>query len=70
MAAVAFTETALQNVKRGLRESFPDRKSSHLTEALAAALGFRCWTMRPSFAGCSSLTTTASRRTKISSASR
>lgn len=41
MAAVAFTETALQNVKRGLRQSFPDRKSSHLTEALAAALGFR-----------------------------
>lgn len=41
MAAIAFTDNALLNVKRGLRSAFPDRKSSHLTEALAAACGFR-----------------------------
>jgi len=41
MAAIAFTENALLNVKRGLSASFPDSKSSHLTEALAAACGYR-----------------------------
>lgn len=41
MSAIAFTEAALQNVKRGLRAAFPERKSSHLTEGLAVACGFR-----------------------------
>lgn len=41
MTAIAFTEAALLNVKRGLRGSFPERKSAHLTEGLAAACGYR-----------------------------
>ncbi len=41
MTAVAFTEPALLNVKRGLKTSFPESRSSHLTEALAAGCGYR-----------------------------
>jgi len=40
MTAIALTEASLLNVKRALRASFPDEKSTHLTEALAAACGF------------------------------
>jgi hypothetical protein len=40
MTAIAFTENSLLNAKRALVASFPDEKSTHLTEALAAACGY------------------------------
>ncbi|MEA3387878.1 MAG: hypothetical protein U9R64_01190, partial [Pseudomonadota bacterium] len=41
MASVSLTDDGLRAVKRALVSRFPDDKSSHLTEALAAACGFR-----------------------------
>jgi hypothetical protein len=41
MPAIAFTEAGLLNAKRAVRETFPDEKSAHLTEAIAAACGYR-----------------------------
>lgn len=41
MPAIAFTEAGLLNAKRAISATFPDEKSAHLTEALAAACGFR-----------------------------
>jgi hypothetical protein len=41
MAAIPMTFDAIQDVKRALRTRFSSDKSSHLSEALAAALGFR-----------------------------
>ncbi len=38
MASIELTESALATVKKALREDLPDVRSSHLTEALAAAL--------------------------------
>lgn len=40
MAAIPFTDSGVRDVKRGLQARFPKDKSSHLSEALAAALGF------------------------------
>lgn len=37
---IPFTPDAIAAVKKALRSMFPDDKSSHLTEALAAAAGF------------------------------
>lgn len=39
MAAIPFTESALASLKKALRAAYPDVRSSHLTEAIAAALG-------------------------------
>lgn len=41
MAAIAISEYALAPLKKALRNDFIDEKSSHLTEALAASLGFK-----------------------------
>lgn len=41
MAAITLCETPLANLKKSLRDEFPDVKSSHLSEALAYSLGFR-----------------------------
>lgn len=41
MTAVAFSMAAIDSAKRALRDYMPDTKSSHLTEALAASLGFK-----------------------------
>ncbi|MEW6150884.1 MAG: hypothetical protein AB1745_23110 [Pseudomonadota bacterium] len=41
MASVSLTESGLRTVKRALVARFSDDKSSHLSEALAAACGFR-----------------------------
>lgn len=41
MTAFVLTEHYLAHLKRNLRSKFPDIKSSHLSEALAAALGMR-----------------------------
>lgn len=41
MAAIVVSETNINAVKKVLREDFIDEKSSHLSEALAAALGYR-----------------------------
>lgn len=41
MAAVSLTSASITTLKTSLRSEFPDVKSSHLTEALAHALGFR-----------------------------
>ena len=41
MAAIAISETSLGSLKRALSVNFVDEKSSHLTEALAFALGFQ-----------------------------
>ena len=41
MAAIPMTLESVGDVKRTLRSRFPNDKSSHLSEALAAALGFR-----------------------------
>lgn len=38
MASIELTESALATVKKALRDDLPDVRSSHLTEALAAAL--------------------------------
>lgn len=41
MAAIGISETSLGLIKKALRNDFIDERSSHLTEALAAALGFQ-----------------------------
>jgi hypothetical protein len=41
MAAVALCEAPLAQLKKALLDEFGDVKSSHLTEALAACMGFR-----------------------------
>lgn len=41
MAAIPLTEEAIRDVKRTLRYRFPKDKSAHLSEALAAALGYQ-----------------------------
>ncbi|THJ45674.1 hypothetical protein E9536_40750 [Burkholderia sp. LS-044] len=41
MASIVLSEVPLANLKKLSRETFPAIKSSHLTEALASALGFR-----------------------------
>ena len=41
MAAIPLTEEAVYSVKQTLRHRFPKDKSSHLSEALAAALSFK-----------------------------
>lgn len=41
MAAISLTNASITTLKNALRSEFPDVKSSHLTEALAHALGFR-----------------------------
>jgi hypothetical protein len=41
MAAISLTESSVVALKSVLRGEFPEVKSSHLTEALAHALGFR-----------------------------
>lgn len=41
MAAIAISESSLGVLKKALREDFIDEKSSHLSEALACALGFK-----------------------------
>jgi len=41
MAAIAVSETHINALKKALRGEFLDEKSSHLSEALAAALGYR-----------------------------
>jgi len=40
VTSIPLTDSGLRNVKRALQVRFPDEKSSHLTEALAAACGF------------------------------
>lgn len=39
MASIPLAESALASLKKSLRTEYPDIKSSHLTEAIAAALG-------------------------------
>ena len=41
MASLPLTQLSLASLKRCLREFYPEVASSHLTEALATALGFR-----------------------------
>jgi hypothetical protein len=41
MTAIVFTEAGLLNAKRAVRKHFPEEQSAHLTEAVAAACGFR-----------------------------
>jgi hypothetical protein len=41
MTAIALTESSLLNAKRALSAGLPTEKSSHLTEALAAACGYQ-----------------------------
>lgn len=41
MAALLLTPANLYSIKSSLRTAFPEIKSSHLSEALAAALGYR-----------------------------
>ncbi|NML44099.1 hypothetical protein HHL11_10090 [Ramlibacter sp. G-1-2-2] len=43
MAATPLCEAPLAALKKSLRDEFPDAKSSHLSEALAASLGFRTY---------------------------
>lgn len=43
MAATPLCEGPLAALKKSLRDEFPDAKSSHLSEALAASLGFRTY---------------------------
>lgn len=40
MTAIPLTESALTSVKRAVRLDYPNHKSSHLTEAIAAACGY------------------------------
>lgn len=40
LTAIPLTESALTSVKRAVRQDYPNHKSSHLTEAIAAACGF------------------------------
>jgi hypothetical protein len=41
MAAIPLVDASIATLKTSLRSEFPDVKSSHLTEALAFALGYR-----------------------------
>lgn len=41
MAAVSLCESSLANLKKALRDEFPDAKSSHIQEALAYSLGHK-----------------------------
>lgn len=41
MASIQLSESSLAALKKALRKEFPDVRSSHITEALAVALGFR-----------------------------
>lgn len=41
MVSIPLTDQSILNVKHALRQRFPGEKSSHLTEALAAACGYR-----------------------------
>lgn len=41
MALLALTQNNVDFIKRGLKPSYPSIKSSHLSEAIAAACGFR-----------------------------
>src|SRR5574343_1208492 len=41
MTAIALAEPSLAALKKSLRKDLPDVRSSHLTEAMAAALDFR-----------------------------
>jgi len=41
MTAIALAEPSLAALKKTLRKDLPDIRSSHLTEAMAAALDFR-----------------------------
>lgn len=41
VTAIALSEPSLAALKKSLRKYLPDVRSSHLTEAMAAALGFR-----------------------------
>lgn len=41
MAAIALTEASVFELKKSLRDEFPEAKSAHITEALAFSLGFR-----------------------------
>lgn len=41
MTAIALVESSLAALKKSLRKDLPDVRSAHLTEAMAAALGFR-----------------------------
>ncbi|KWU26424.1 hypothetical protein [Burkholderia cenocepacia] len=41
MASIVLSERPLANLRQLARDAFVDVKSSHLSEALAAALGFR-----------------------------
>lgn len=40
LTAIPLTESALTSVKRAVKQDYPNHKSSHLTEAIAAACGF------------------------------
>lgn len=41
MSAISVSEIAIADLKQVLRKAFPEVKSSHLTEAIAASMGFR-----------------------------
>jgi hypothetical protein len=41
MTSIALTQDSVRNTKRVLTDEFPNHKSSHLTEALAVACGYR-----------------------------
>jgi len=41
MAAIALTDASVFELKKSLRDEFPEAKSAHITEALAFSLGFR-----------------------------
>lgn len=41
MTSIAFTEVGVRSAKRALKIHFPSIRSAHLTEALAAACGFK-----------------------------
>lgn len=41
MAAIPLNDAGVRNMKRALTSRFPEHKSSHLSEALAASLGFQ-----------------------------
>lgn len=41
MTAIALTDSGLRTLKRAFQNHFPSEKSSHITEALAAACGYK-----------------------------
>lgn len=43
MAAISLTDTSVSALKNALRDEFVETKSSHLSEALAAAMGYRTY---------------------------